>query len=145
MGVITGEFRNSLDEKGRLMVPVKMRAEIEGIKLILTRGAEKCLWLFPPEEWKVFSENLLASTSIYEKKGRLVRRRIIAPAQDVEIDKNGRIIIPQTMREYADLKKECVILGQGTSMEIWDDDYYRAYWDENEPEFHEAFEELGKP
>ncbi|MBN1698366.1 MAG: division/cell wall cluster transcriptional repressor MraZ [Spirochaetales bacterium] len=142
--MITGEYKYSLDDKGRLMIPAKMRTEIEGNMLILTRGAEKCLWLFPPEEWKVFSESLLASTSIYEKKGRLVRRRIIAPAQDIEIDKMGRIIIPPTMREYAGLKKECTILGQGKSIEVWDDEYYKEYCHESEPDFHEAFEELGR-
>lgn len=142
--MITGEYRYSLDEKSRLMIPVKMRGEIDGNILILTRGAEKCLWLFPPEEWQLFSENLISSTSIYEKKGRLIRRRIISPAQEVEVDKSGRIIIPSTMREYAQLKKECIILGQGKSIEIWDDDLYKEYCLENEPEFHEAFEELGK-
>jgi MraZ protein len=142
--VITGEFRYSLDDKSRLMIPAKMRGDIEGNLLILTRGAEQCLWLFPPGEWKIFSENLISSTSIYEKKGRLIRRRIISPAQEVEVDKSGRIIIPSTMREYAQLKKECIILGQGKSIEVWDDELYKEYCQENEPEFHEAFEELGK-
>jgi len=141
--VITGEFRYTLDEKGRILIPVKMRGDIDGSILVLTRGAEKCLWLFPPEEWKAFSENLLSSTSIYEKKGRLIRRRIISPAQEIDVDKSGRIIIPSTMREYAELKKECIILGQGKSIEVWDDDIYKEYCQENEPDFHEAFEELG--
>ena len=84
------EYRYSLDDKGRLMIPSKLREQITANLLILTRGAERCLWLFPQEKWKHFSENLMASTSMYERKGRLVRRWIIAPAQEIEIDKSGR-------------------------------------------------------
>ena len=141
--MITGEFRCSLDEKGRLLIPARIRAEVAGYVLILTRGVENCLWLFPPEEWKTFSENLIGSTSLFQEKARLIQRRMIAPAQETEIDKAGRIVIPQTLREYAALQKECLILGLKKYIEIWSETAYQSYLEENEAKFKEAAEELG--
>ena len=141
--MITGEFRCSLDEKGRLLIPARMRTEVAGNVIVLTRGVENCLWLFPPEEWKTFSENLIGSTSLFQEKSRLIQRRMIAPAQETEIDKSGRIMIPPTLRDYADLKKECLILGLKKYMEIWSETAYQSYLDENEAKFKEAAEELG--
>ena len=141
--MITGEFRCSLDEKGRLLIPARMRTEVAGNEIILTRGVENCLWLFPPEEWKTFSENLIGSTSLFQEKARLIQRRMIAPAQETEIDKAGRIVIPQTLREYADLKKDCIILGLKKYIEIWSETAYQSYLSENEAKFKEAAEELG--
>lgn len=141
--MITGEFRCSLDEKGRLLIPARIRAEVAGYVLILTRGVENCLWLFPPEEWKTFSENLIGSTSLFQEKARLIQRRMIAPAQETEIDKAGRIVIPQTLREYAALQKECLILGLKKYIEIWSETAYQSYLEQNEAKFKEAAEELG--
>ena len=141
--MITGEFRCSLDEKGRLLIPARIRAEVAGYVVILTRGVENCLWLFPPEEWKTFSENLIGSTSLFQEKARLIQRRMIAPAQETEIDKAGRIVIPQTLRDYAALQKECLILGLKKYIEIWSETAYQAYLEENEAKFKEAAEELG--
>jgi len=141
--MVTGEYRYSLDEKGRLMIPAKIRTEISGNVLVMTRGIDKCLWLFPPEEWTDISEKLLGSFSIFQKKARLIHRRIIAPAQETEIDRTGRITIPQTLREYANLKKDCIIIGMLKRLEVWDDDVYRSYSDINEDEFQEAAEEIG--
>ena len=141
--MITGEFRCSLDEKGRLLIPARMRTEVLGNVVILTRGVENCLWLFPPEEWKTFSENLVGSTSLLQAQSRLIQRRLIAPAQETEIDKAGRIVIPQTLREYADLRKECLILGLKKYIEVWSETAYQTYLEENEAKFKEAAEELG--
>jgi MraZ protein len=141
--VITGEYRNSLDEKGRLLIPARIRSEITGNVLILTRGVDKCLWLFAPEEWRRVSESIVGNTSLFHARARLIQRRIIAPAQEAEIDKAGRINIPATLREYAELGKEAVILGIKNYIEIWDEEEYQRYWDEKESEFQEAAEELG--
>jgi len=141
--MITGEFRCSLDEKGRLLIPSRMRTEVAGNMVILTRGVENCLWLFPPEEWKTFSEKLIGSTSLFQEESRLIQRRMIAPAQETEIDKAGRIVIPQTLREYAGLSKDCLILGLQKYIEIWSEAAYQSYLSENEAKFKEAAEELG--
>ena len=114
-----------------------------GNVVILTRGVENCLWFFPPEEWKSFSEKLIGSTSLFQEESRLIQRRMIAPAQETEIDKAGRIVVPPTLREYADLKKECIILGLKKYMEIWSESSYQTYLDENEAKFKEAAEKLG--
>jgi MraZ protein len=141
--MLTGEFKYSLDEKGRLMIPARMRSEIVGNVLIITRGVEKCIWLFSPEEWKRISQDMMLSTSLFHEKARLIQRRIVAPAQEIEIDKSGRIIIPQTLREYAGLKKESIFLGMLKYMEIWDEENYLSYWNDNESKFRDATEELG--
>jgi MraZ protein len=125
------------------MIPSKIRGEISGNILILTRGIDACLWLFPPEEWVKISDNLMDSTSPFNARARLIQRRIIAPAQEVEVDKAGRINIPPSLREYAGLKKEAVILGIKKYVEIWDEEAYGSYWKDNESAFQEAAEELG--
>ena len=141
--MITGEFRCSLDEKGRLLIPARMRTEVAGNEVILTRGVENCLWLFPPEEWKTFSEKLVGSTSLLQEESRLIQRRMIAPAQENEIDKAGRIVVPPTLREYADLRKDCIILGLKKYIEIWSESSYQDYLTANEAKFKEAAEKLG--
>jgi len=144
--MLMGEYRNSVDEKGRLMLPSRLRNEIAGEKMILTRGVDMCLWLFPTEEWRKISESIMASSSMFKSKTRLLQRRIIAPAQECEIDKSGRISISPTLRDSAELKLkgEAVILGIDSYIEIWDVDTYAGYLDESEAEFLDAAEELGE-
>ena len=143
MNLLTGEFRNTLDEKGRLSLPARMRSELPGINLVLTQGVDKCLWLFPPMQWQELSQKLMASTSLFQARSRLVQRRILAPAQEVEIDRLGRISIPQSLREWAGLSRECVILGISKYIEIWNADEYKKYLDDNQDEFLSAAEDLG--
>lgn len=142
--VLSGEFVNNIDEKGRIMIPVKLRASIGGDTLVITRGVDKCLWLFPVEEWKRVSQQIMSATSILQSKARMIQRRIIAPAHETEIDKAGRIIIAPALRAFAEFKKECVILGINNHIEIWDQEVYQKYWEENEADFQNAAEELGK-
>lgn len=143
MELLTGEFKNTLDDKGRVSLPARLRSELPGTVLVLTQGVDRCLWLFPPEQWKILSRKLMEATSPFQARSRLVQRRIIAPAQEVEIDKAGRIPIPQSLREFAALSRDCVILGIDKYIELWDADQYRGYWEENEAEFKAAAEELG--
>lgn len=142
--MITGEYKNTVDEKGRVLIPSKIRTEIKGNLLILTRGVEKCLWLFTPEEWEKISHILLNSKNLFDPKIRLLQRRIVAPAQECEIDKAGRINIPPTLRESIGLTKEAVILGIERSMEIWDEATYQEYLAESDKDFKDAAEELGE-
>jgi MraZ protein len=141
--MLTGEYKNSLDEKGRLSIPAKLRNSVPGSVLIITRGLDRCLWLFPPDEWKKMSESLMQAASPFRKKARILQRRFIAPAQEVEIDKAGRINIPVTLQEHAGLKKEAVILGIKQYIEIWDEAEYENYLESTDEEFQEAAEELG--
>lgn len=141
--MITGEYRNNLDEKGRMLVPSRVRSLIAGNKLVLTRGIDKCLWVYTPEEWKRISSMILDSSSVFKSKTRLLQRRIIAPAQECEIDKSGRINIPPTLRDSAGLTKEVVLLAMEKYMEIWDAEEYNSYLNESEEDFLAAAEDLG--
>ena len=141
---MTGEYRNSLDDKGRLLVPARLRSSIEGSSLVLTRGVESCLWAFLPDQWQEIASRLSDSTSLFQKRARIIKRRIIAPAQELEIDKAGRIHIPPSLREYGMLEKDVVLLGLEDYIEIWDEGRYRDDMEENEDEFLAAAEELGK-
>ena len=140
--MISGEYRYALDEKGRLMVPAKVRSVVGNV-MILTRAVDRCLWLFPADEWRQMSEKLIAATSPFSERARLIQRRILAPAQEVEIDRSGRIAIPPTLREFAALKKDCTILGMVRYLEIWDEPTYAAYLEDSEDRFKEAAEEIG--
>ncbi len=141
--MLTGQFQNALDDKGRLLIPSRIRAEISGNVLVITRGLDRCLWLFPPEHWRALSDSLMGAASPFTRRARLLQRRIIAPAQEVELDKAGRVNIPQALQSAAGLQRECVILGIKKYVEIWDVDEYDAYLSESEEEFQEAAEELG--
>jgi MraZ protein len=142
--MVIGEYRVSLDEKGRLLIPARIRSDVVGNLLIITRGIDQCLWLFPPEEWNSISEKLLSTTSIFQEKARMMHRRFIAPAQQLEIDKAGRIMVPPTLREYGGLRKDCIIMGIMNHLEIWDEEIYRTYWSDREADFQEAAEEIGE-
>ncbi len=141
--MITGEYRNNLDEKGRMLVPSRVRNLIPGNQLVLTRGIDKCLWVYTPDEWKRIASLILDSSSVFKSKTRLLQRRIIAPAQECEIDKSGRINIPPTLRESAGLSKEVVLLAMEKYMEIWDESEYDKYLNESEEDFLAAAEDLG--
>lgn len=131
MELLTGEYRNTLDEKGRILFPSRLRAEITGNVLIVTKSIDNCLWLYTPEEWKILSEKIMGAASPFDQKARLVIRHLIAPAQEIEFDKAGRLSIPQSLREYAGLSKDCVVLGVNRFIELWDAAKYREYSEQN--------------
>ncbi|MGI9256857.1 MAG: division/cell wall cluster transcriptional repressor MraZ [Salinispira sp.] len=141
--MLTGEYRNSLDEKGRLLIPARLRSAISGNSLVVTRGVDRCLWLFPPEEWKSVVSGIIEAGNPFQEKVRIINRRIIAPAQEIELDKSGRFNIPATLAGWAGLQKECMVLGISRYLEIWDLGEYQRYFKETENEFREAAEELG--
>ncbi|MCR4626876.1 MAG: division/cell wall cluster transcriptional repressor MraZ [Treponema sp.] len=142
VNLLTGEYRNTLDEKGRILFPSKLRSELSENSLVITQGIDRCLWLYTPDEWNAFSAKVMESASPFNEKNRNVIRRIIAPAQEVEFDKAGRLSIPQTLRDFALLSKECVILGNIKYFELWDAESYNNYLKESEASFRDAAEEL---
>ena len=141
--MLTGEYKNNLDEKGRLLIPSRLRAAIPGNSLVVTRSVDRCLWLFPPEEWSSFATSLLRAAGPLQKTARLLQRRIIAPAQEIELDKTGRFNLPSTLVESVGLQRECVLLGINKYLEVWDQGEYQKYIEETEDEFREAAEKLG--
>lgn len=141
---VTGEFKNAIDEKGRISFPAKLRGQIEGSRFYLTKGFERCLWLFPPDEWDRVSTSIRSGTSLLDTKARMIQRRIIGPAQLVEIDKSGRISVPQTLREYAGLSNQTIILGIGHYIEIWSEETYEKYLAETDEMLVDAGQSLGE-
>ncbi|MCI5606195.1 MAG: division/cell wall cluster transcriptional repressor MraZ [Treponema sp.] len=140
MNLLTGEYNNTIDEKGRVSFPVKLRTSINQNVLIVTKGSERCLWLFTSSEWESFQSKLMSNASMMNAKNMQVVRHFIAPAQEVEFDKSGRLSIPQSLREYANLSKECTILGIAKYVELWDSQVYKNYIVESEESFREAAE-----
>ncbi len=139
----TGEFHLSLDDKGRLLIPSKVRAEIAGAAVVVTRAVDRCLWIFPPTVWTGVAEDLLKAASPFSRRGRLLQRRIIAPAQEVEIDRSGRVNVPNALLESAGMERDVTLLVMEKYMELWDSEGYAAYEEESERELQEAAEELG--
>ena len=105
-----GEFYNTMDEKGRIAFPSKLKNEIQGDELWVTKGigGDKSLVIYTPDEWKRTLKEFELKLSIYNPETRKFYRTFVAPAQKVAIDKSGRIQIPLSLREYAKLEKDCV-------------------------------------
>lgn len=136
--MLTGEYKTTLDEKGRIMFPSKLRTGIELSKLVMTRGIDGCLWIFPPAQWQDFYNTIRESTSLFEQKSRAVLRHLVAPAQEVDIEKSGRVSIPLSLRESCGLDKECYIVCMNKFFELWDAKKYETYLKESEADFMEA-------
>ena len=139
----SGEYNNTIDEKGRIIFPAKLRTLLSTSRLVITRGIDCCLWIFQLEEWNALSEKVMQSASLFQAHSRLVLRRLIAPAQELEIDKAGRLSIPHSLREYAHLEKDCIILGINRYIELWDAAEYQTYLKGSDADFYQASEDLG--
>jgi MraZ protein len=142
MRSLNGEYKITIDDKGRLNLPVKIRSALEDQVHMLTKGPDGCLWLYPMAEWDRLMEKVRSSSTAFSSEFRALRRRLIGPAQEVEIDKAGRIAIPQTLREYADLTRDCIALGQDDFVELWNADRYRLYDGESDGDVEVAYEKL---
>lgn len=112
-----GEYNHTLDAKGRLIIPAKFREDL-GESFVITKGMDGCLFGFPESEWNVFEEKL-QSLPMINKEARQFTRFFLAGAATVEFDKMGRILLPQVLREFADISKDAVLVGVGKRVEIW--------------------------
>lgn len=122
-----GEYEHSIDDKGRVAVPARFREEVaEGI--ILTRGFDRCLQVFPRATWEVLRQRV-SSLSVGNEDVRNLRRLLFSGAADLELDRQGRILIPQNLREYASLAEQVVVVGNDTYFEIWSGERWRAVLD----------------
>lgn len=137
-----GEYKHSIDEKGRIAVPVKFRKTI--IKgAVITRGLDNCLFLYTKEEWKKLADKLVA-LPISKSNTRAFSRLMLAGAMDVELDKQGRAIVPEYLRKYAGLNKKAVIAGLYNRLEIWDEEKWEQYKNNTEKESGDIAEALGE-
>lgn len=137
-----GEYTHNLDLKGRIAVPVKFRQKLSG-GAIITRGLDRCLFIFSNKDWETLAQKLIA-LPLAQANSRAFSRLMLAGAMDVEIDKQGRILIPDYLREYAVLKKQTVIAGLYNRIEIWDSEAWKEYKTKTEASSDEIAEKLGE-
>ncbi len=122
-----GEYEHTIDDKGRVAVPARFREEVaEG--LVLTRGFDRCLQVFPRPIWQTLAQRISAS-SLGNEEARNLRRLLFSGAAEVELDRQGRILIPHNLRAYAGLVEPVVIAGLDTYFEIWSRERWQSVLD----------------
>ena len=136
--MLIGTYDHSLDAKGRLIMPAKLREDI-GEKFIITTGLDGCLFGFSMDEWSKF-EDKLKSLPITNKNARNFVRFFLSGAIECEIDKQGRFLIANNLRQVANLEKDVTIIGAGTRIEIWD----KEKWEEHNSKENLSIEEIEK-
>jgi len=120
-----GEYNHVMDTKGRLSIPSKLREDL-GETFIVTKGLDNCLFVYPLDEWKVL-ENKLKQLPMTNREARAFVRFFFAGATECELDKQGRVRIPNNLREHALLNKEAIIIGVATRIEIWSKEQWEKY------------------
>ncbi|GGI14438.1 division/cell wall cluster transcriptional repressor MraZ [Bacillus sp. JJ664] len=135
-----GEYQHNIDVKGRLIIPSKFRDKL-GETFIVTRGLDQCLFGYSMAEWSVI-EDKLRTLPLTKKDARAFTRFFFSGAMECEMDKMGRINIAPTLRGYAKLEKECVVVGVTNRIEIWDQTTWNTYMNESEESFGELAENL---
>ena len=135
-----GEFHHNIDEKGRLIIPSKFREEL-GKKFVVTRGIEECLFVYSLDEWNNMV-NDLKSLPFTRKDARTFTRMFLSGATECELDNNGRVCINAPLMNYASLSKECVVIGVGDRLEIWDQGMFDNFFDNNIDNFSDVAENL---
>jgi MraZ protein len=135
-----GEYQHTLDDKGRVIVPVKFRESL-GSSFVVTRGLDKCLFVYPMEEWESL-ELKLKSLPMTRSDVRSFVRFFFSGATECELDKQGRILIPSSLRDYAGLGRDVYVLGVSNRVEIWADSAWNTYSDDAAENFAEIAEKL---
>ncbi|HJV44829.1 MAG TPA: division/cell wall cluster transcriptional repressor MraZ [Bacillota bacterium] len=133
-----GEYQHSIDEKGRMIIPAKFREDL-GESFVITRGLDKCLFVYPMEEWKQL-EAKLKSLPFTRSDARAFTRFFFSGATECELDKQGRVNIPGTLRQHASLERDCVIIGVSSRVEIWSS----TLWEEYNAQSGESFNEIAE-
>ena len=137
-----GEFQHSIDRKGRVILPAKIRdvCKDNGIeRFFITRGLDKCIFMFSADEWRV-QEQRFKSMSFTQQQSRNFNRLFFSGAVDIFPDKQGRFIIPQYLKEYAHIKRDTVIIGVSNRIEIWDG----KLWSEFHASSGQTFEQIAE-
>ena len=137
-----GEYNHSMDEKGRLAIPVKFRVEFKS-GAVVTKGLDNCLFLFTKKAWNELADKL-SKLPISQANTRAFSRLMLAGAMDVDFDNQGRIMVPEYLRKFAGLTKKAVVAGLYDRLEVWDEDKWRKYKNNSEKNTDEIAEQLGK-
>lgn len=135
-----GTHTPRLDEKGRLILPAKFREQLEA-GVVVTRGQERCLYVFPAAEFERIATQL-RQAPVTSKQARDYLRVFLSGASDEQLDKQGRITLPPVLRQYAGLERDCAVIGAGERVEIWDATAWESYLSEQEQAFADQAEEV---
>lgn len=138
--MLLGEYQHTLDEKNRIFLPAKLKDGL-GESFIVTRGLEACLFLFPLPEWGLFIQKI-QSLSITREKARTFSRLFFSGAQEVQPDKQGRLVIPPLLLEYSGIRKDAVLLGVNNRAELWAKETWKSYFDDKMKDFTQTAEDL---
>ena len=135
-----GEYHHTIDEKGRIIIPAKFREEL-GDHFIVTRGIENCLFVYSLSSWEMIT-NKLNSLPFTQKDARVFNRFFLSGATEVELDKQGRINLPSPLVSYANLVKECVVVGTGDRMEVWSQEAWDSFFNSTKDNMSDIAENL---
>ena len=138
--MLMGEFHHNIDEKSRLIVPSKFRTEL-GERVVITKGLDKCLFVYSENEWNKIMQKV-SNLQFTKKNVRAFERSFIGGASLIEFDKQGRINITSPLVHYADIKKECIIIGVNERLEIWSKESFDEYIKTNEDSLEEITENI---
>ena len=140
--MLIGEYKHTIDAKKRLAIPSKLRREL-GTKAVITRGLDNCLFVFPISQWNKLVEKL-SQLPLGQRDTRGFSRLMLAGASEARLDKLGRILIPDYLKQYAGLKKNVIIAGVYTRLEIWDEAKWNLFKQSTEKEVDNIAERLGE-
>jgi len=135
-----GEYRHSLDNKGRLIMPAKFREDL-GELFVITRGLDNCLFVYPQNEWKILEEKVKV-LPLAKSEARAFVRFLFSGASECEVDKQGRISLPSLLRSYAKIDKEVVVIGVSNRVEIWSKENWESYITQAEVDYAELTEKI---
>src|SRR3989338_10212712 len=136
-----GEYQHTIDIKGRMAVPVKFRQQLAK-GAVVTKGLDSCLFLYPKAEWQKLADKL-AALPISQANPRAFARLMLAGAMEVDIDRQGRMLVPEYLRQYAGLKKKVIVAGLYNRLEIWDETAWHKYKTGTESKSADIAEALG--
>jgi len=137
-----GEYSHNLDDKGRLAIPVKFRRDLQK-GAVVTRGLDNCLFLYTKIEWNKLAQRL-ATLPISQSNSRAFARLMLAGAMEVEVDKQGRVVLPEYLRVFAGLKKSAIVAGLYSRVEIWDEAKWKQYKGQTEKDSNEIAERMAE-
>ena len=138
-----GQFSLIIDDKGRMTLPTRIRNKIEGESLILTKGMEKCLCLYELSAWDEVAKKMIEKSSSYSPGLQNVLRRFVAPAEEVILDKAGRVKLTPSLVKFASIVRDCYLVCMGNRLELWAEAVYEGFEEDNAADVRKTWEDLG--
>ena len=139
-----GEYEHTIDRKGRLIIPSRFRAVLKEHytdRLVATRGLDHCLFLFPEDEWRT-QESRFRSLSFTKAEARRFNRLFFSGAAELTFDRQGRVLIPPYLKEYAGIKRDVLVVGISNRIEIWDKEEWKKFYEQNKETYEQIAEKL---